>query len=197
MIERELHGHSSLFVTTDLKPMQMFLLQSLPLLIVLVETSHSLPPINFSGNVLTNRMIEALSEALVARERQKPSAEANKNRDQYQAASPYQQLFIDQYYQQQPPPAYEPQLSYYPTQTAEQQGNFYPPHLPEQYPQAPVNPQPSYPAPQPVFEPQYVPQPPVAPEQHVYPQHLPQPQAAASPGTVVVNTLSSDCWFPA
>ena len=147
------------------KTMKMFLLQSLALIVLLlVATSHSLPPINFSSNVLTNRMIEALSEALVARDRLKTPSSNHKNRDQYQPASPYQQLFIDQYYQQQPPPAYEPQLPYYPPQTFEQQ------------PQAPpAEPQPSYP------QYQYVPQPPAATEQHVYPQHVPEQQYIPQP----------------
>ncbi|CAF0883415.1 unnamed protein product [Adineta ricciae] len=101
----------------------------LSIVLLLNENLHALPPINFTDTILTNRMIEALNEALLARDGQE--------------LSPFQQLRQQLYHQQQAAEQqnqhhiYQPQPQLYPQAYPEQQQQqqnqqFYPQYLSEQ-----------------------------------------------------------------
>ena len=98
-------------------------------IIFLNEATHALPILNFTDNVLTNRMIEALNAALISQDRQQLLTSLQTLRQHYQQPS-YQEIFLDNqqhhetpsylqeypdFYQmhltgqQQPPHYYQPQ----------------------------------------------------------------------------------------
>src|SRR5215475_10986988 len=83
---------------------------------------YSLPPINFTDTVLTNRMIEALNDALIGHEEQQLTP-FQQLRQQLRRNPFNPQYFPEQRQQQQP---------YYQNQLPEQQQQNYQNQLPEQ-----------------------------------------------------------------
>jgi hypothetical protein len=94
--------------------MHRWIVQSVLIGIVFHRVARSLPVLNFTDHVLTNRMIMALSDALASRDRQPSPTWHQINRQQQQAPS----ATIHREYPEQ-------LHSFYPAETAEQQQTFY------------------------------------------------------------------------
>lgn len=121
---------------TMLNTLKQFLFFSTLFVAFFSRVSDAFPALNFTNTVLTNRMIEALNEALLARDRQQLLTSLQTFQEKYQQPS-YQQLFSENQYH--PGASNYPQeyADFYPGQIFAPQGQqqpSYSQHFPEQQP---------------------------------------------------------------